>query len=62
MANNIVPNGDSRVNISTLDLKVITTYRARVACVHNLPSLVIPVKGTTIDQAKAFPYRRVWLH
>ena len=52
---------DPRVKL-TLDVEIITTYLIRVACVHNLPSLVIPVEGTTIDQAKACPFRRMWLH
>ena len=35
--------------------KVIAAYRARVARMHNLPSLVVPIGGKTIDQVRAFP-------
>src|SRR4051812_35266907 len=35
---------DPRVTL-TLDVEIITTYLIRVACVHNLPYLVIPLVG-----------------
>jgi hypothetical protein len=42
--------------------KVIAAYLIRVAHMHNLPSLVVPIRGKTIDQVKAVPYRQMWLH
>src|SRR3954462_7517637 len=41
---------DSRVY--TMDLEIITPYRARVACVHNLPYLVISAEGTTLAESR----------
>ena len=41
---------DPRVN--TMDLEIITTYLIRVACVHNLPYLVISAEGTTLAESR----------
>jgi hypothetical protein len=39
--------------------KVIAAYRARVARTYNLPSLEVPIRGTTIDQVRASPSRQM---
>ena len=35
-----------------MDLEIITTYLIRVACVHNLPYLVISAEGTTLAESR----------
>src|SRR3954470_20673819 len=35
-----------------MDLEIITTFPIRVACVHNLPYLVISAEGTTLAESR----------